>query len=258
MRTDSESELKPGLRQSADNAAGTALAVRSLYKSFGGIHAVAGVEFSACIGEIVGIIGPNGSGKTTLLNVLAGYYRADAGAIVLFGEDIVGLPANEVAQRGLLRTWQDPRVVEGMTVRQNTSLGLLARRGAKAASAAEKVDALLKEFHLDDCAHMIAGTLSYGQQKIVSIARTFAAEPTFLLLDEPLAGLSKTEVSFVFDIIRKFRSTGTVLIVDHAFGSLSRLCDRVIVLNSGRKLTEGSFSQVAEDPEVKEVYFGHR
>ena len=245
-------------------AAGTrhqvALEVRHLHKSFGGIQAVRDVSFRVQVGEIVGLIGPNGSGKTTVLNLLAGYHRADAGEVILFGHDVTGLSANQVARKGMLRTWQDPRAVDDLTVRQNVALGMFARGrnphdGATGSPA--DIDALLRQFHIQDCADIRAGELPYGRQKIVSLARTFSAQPRFLLLDEPLAGLSKVEIAFVFDIIGSFRTRGTVVIVDHAFGSLSRLSDRVIVLNSGQKLIEGLPAEVAKDPVVREVYFGH-
>ncbi len=233
----------------------TALDIRHLHKSFGGVRAVAGVGFSVERGEIVGLIGPNGSGKTTLLNVLAGYYQADAGVAALFGTNIIGLAANQVAHRGLFRTWQDPRIVHGLSVRDNVTLGQLARHGGRNLNR-ESIDNLLRKFHLTAEAELSASSLPYGRQKIVSIARTFAADPTLLLLDEPLAGLSKVEVDFVFDIIKDFASTGTVLIVDHAFGTISRLCDRIVVLDSGRKIFEGLPAEVASSEAVREVYFG--
>ncbi len=232
-----------------------ALEIRHLNKSFGGVKAVAGVGFSVGRGEIVGLIGPNGSGKTTLLNVIAGYYRADAGVASLFGTNIIGLSANQVADCGLLRTWQDPRIVDGMTVRDNVSLGQLARPGARSMNY-QDIDKLLDKFHLSAEAELSASSLPYKRQKIVSIARTFAADPTVLLLDEPLAGLSKVDIDFIFDIIKDFSSTGTVLIVDHAFGIISRLCDRIVVLESGRKSFQGLPTQVASSEAVREVYFG--
>lgn len=244
-------------RQSIADPAGSeiALEIRHLHKSFGGVRAVAGVGFTVGRGEIVGLIGPNGSGKTTLLNVLAGYYQADAGVAALFGTNIIGLAANQVAHRGLFRTWQDPRIVHGLSVRENVALGQLARHGARHLNPVT-IGTLLRKFHLEAEADRPASSLPYGQQKIVSIARTFAADPAVLLLDEPLAGLSKIEVDFVFDIIKEFSSTGSVLVVDHAFGTISRLCNRIVVLDSGRKIFEGVPAEVASSEAVREVYFG--
>lgn len=238
---------------SKDGLPTDALSIRHLHKSFGGVRAVSGVDFSIRRNEVVGLIGPNGSGKTTLLNVLVGHYRADAGSVTLFGNEIAGLPAHQIARRGVIRTWQDPRIVPGLTARKNIMLGALARLGSDATG---EVNALLERFRLTNQADLLAENLPYGQQKMVSIARSLAASPAVLLLDEPLAGLSQIEIAFVLEIINAFRETGTVLIVDHAFGVISRLCDRIVVLNSGRKLIEGSPQEVAASPAVREVYFG--
>jgi branched-chain amino acid transport system ATP-binding protein len=237
----------------------TALQVSRLCKSFGGVQAVRDVSFSVQEHEIVGLIGPNGSGKTTVLNLIAGFHRPDAGDAVFFGNELIGLRPSQIAQLGLIRTWQDPRVVEHLTVGQNVSLGRLARDGWANSSGADRdgwLDRLLHLFALTDCADAPAGILPYGRQKILALARTFAAGPKLLLLDEPMAGLSQTEIKFVLDQVRAFKQHGAVLIVDHAFSSLSEVCDRLVVLNSGAKLFEGVPEEVAKDPAVMEVYFG--
>ncbi len=243
-----------------------ALDVARVYKSFGGLQAVRDVSFKVHSNEIVGLIGPNGSGKTTVLNLIAGYYRPDAGRIICLGRDTVGLSAHQVARLGLLRAWQDPRVAATLTVRENIALGALAqghglpigRRDLTTGIRSGLVKSLLDQFRLVDVADEVAGTLAYGRQKIVALARTFAATPRILVLDEPLAGLSRADFDFVISIIKGFRSEGAVLIVDHAFGAISKLCDRVVVLNTGMKLIEGTPSVVASNGEVREVYFGHR
>jgi branched-chain amino acid transport system ATP-binding protein len=227
--------------------------VERLHKSFGGVHAVSDVNFSVMPGEIVGLIGPNGSGKTTALNLIAGLHRPDAGSILFLGHELVGLRPYDIARLGVIRTWQDPRIVDGMTVRQNVELGRVSLGKAPGAAAA-----VLPLFRLEDAADTPAGILPYGRQKIVALARSLAVEPRLLVLDEPLAGLSKSEIAFVLEIIREFRSRGSVLIVDHAFGAISRLCDRVVVLNSGRKVVEGTPREVAGNLEVREIYFGKR
>jgi ABC-type branched-subunit amino acid transport system ATPase component len=229
------------------------LNVARLHKSFGGVQAVRNVSFSVTPGEIVGLIGPNGSGKTTVLNLIAGLYRPDAGSATFLGNELVGLRPYNVARLGVIRTWQDPRIVDAMTVRQNVELGRISL-GQTLGTTGQ----ILSLLRLDDAADAPAGILPYGRQKIVALARSLAVEPRLLLLDEPLAGLSRSEIAFVLGIIRDFRSRGTVLIVDHAFGAISQLCDRVVVLNSGHKVSEGTPSEVAGDREVREIYFGKR
>jgi ABC-type branched-subunit amino acid transport system ATPase component len=226
-----------------------------LHKAFGGIRAVWDVSFSVDAGQVVGLIGPNGSGKTTVMNLIAGYLRPDAGEVVFRGRRLAGLPANAIARLGLVRTWQDPRIIPDLTTRQNIELGPLAS-GAPHDGADELITSLLEEFGLRDVAQRPAGVLSYGAQKVVAIARSLAAEPQMLLLDEPLAGLSAEQRDQVVAAVQRFRKSGTVLIVDHSFGVIAKLCDRVVVLNAGGLLTEGRPDAIAADPKVAEVYFG--
>jgi len=231
----------------------SALIINRLHKSFGGVRAVWDVSFEVQRGQTVGLIGPNGSGKTTLLNLIAGHYRPDAGEVVYQRENLAGLPPQRIARRGLIRTWQDPRIIPDMTVAENASIGRMAR-GLRAET--EVVGHFLDAVGLRARAGIPAGVLPYGQQKLLALARSLVTEPTILLLDEPLAGLSAVERELVIRLIQEFRQTGTVLLVDHAFGVVAQLCDHVVVLNSGKKLTEGVPAAVARDPTVIEVYFG--
>jgi ABC-type branched-subunit amino acid transport system ATPase component len=228
---------------------------RNLYKSFGGVKALENVSLRVLDREIFGLIGPNGSGKTTLLNLLAGFYRPDAGQVLLRGKSITGSSANQIARHGMLRCWQDPRVVPAMTIRDNVELGWIASGRFKGAPH-DVVAGLLQKFGFVDVADEPAGMLSYGKQKIIALARSLAAQPRVLLLDEPLAGLSLPEQQEMIGYIRDFRSNGTVVIVDHAFGVIMKLCDRVMVLNAGRKLAEGTPTEIAANKAVAEVYLG--
>jgi ABC-type branched-subunit amino acid transport system ATPase component len=238
----------------ASGSACLGIEIRRLHKSFGGVRAVWDVSFTVPAGKTVGLIGPNGSGKTTLLNLLAGYYKPDAGEILYRGTDLAGLAPERIARAGVIRTWQDPRIVPDLTVAENIAIGALARGAAMPNDAARRE--LLAESGLSAVANTPAGSLPYGQQKLVAIARSLAASPAVLLLDEPLAGLSAFERQHVVGLIERFRATGTVLLVDHAFGVIAQLCDHVVVLNTGTKLTEGPPTVISKDPSVIEVYFG--
>ena len=228
---------------------------RNLYKSFGGVQATHDVSMRVLGGEVVGLIGPNGSGKTTFLNLLAGFYRPDAGQVILRGENITGRSANQIARRGMIRSWQDPRIIGALTVRQNIELGQLAAGRSEAAHPGLVSD-LLERFGFADVSGQAAGALSYGKQKMVALARSLAARPIVLMLDEPLAGLSAPEQQQMVSYIRDFQREGSVVIVDHAFGVIMKLCERVVVLNSGRKLAEGTPDEIASDKAVAEVYLG--
>jgi ABC-type branched-subunit amino acid transport system ATPase component len=226
-----------------------------LHKAFGGIRAVWDVNFSVDRGQIVGLIGPNGSGKTTVMNMIAGYLRPDAGRVVFKGRQLAGLPANVIARLGIIRTWQDPRIIPELTTRQNIALGVLASGGSVDHSE-ELIATLLDDFALRSVEQQPTGLLPYGVQKIVALARSLAARPEMLLLDEPLAGLSAENRQHVIGAVQRFRRAGTVLIVDHSFGVIAELCDHVVVLDAGVVLTEGPPDMIATDPKVAEVYFG--
>lgn len=230
------------------------LQVKRVHKMFGGIRANWDISLDVYDNEIVGLIGPNGSGKTTLIHLIAGYFRADGGQIFFNGKALQGLSPHMIARCGVIRTWQDPRIVPSFTVRDNVMLGHIANAARLQDTAS--VDELLESFGLAQLANQNAENLSYGQQKVISLARAMACGPKLLLLDEPLAGISLADRGRVVELIRGFRRRGAILIVDHAFGVLAQLCDRVVVLDSGTKLVEGTPEVVARDPKVMEVYFG--
>lgn len=230
--------------------------VSRLFKTFGGIRACDDVSFAVERNEVLGLIGPNGSGKTTVLNLIAGFHAPDSGRILLDGSDLVGQSANAISRRGVCRAWQDPRIIPGISVYENIELGMLAQ-GSRSTNAAA-IGTLLEQLDLERHAHEVASELPYGMQKMVALARTLAARPSLLLLDEPLAGLSESEIHRVTRLVRAHTERGSVIIVDHAFGTMMDTCDRVVVLNSGRKVVEGLPAEVRAHPTVAEVYFGHK
>lgn len=246
--------MSGGVHQTSGSA-NVVLDARNLVKSFGGVHATQNVSIRVVDREIFGLIGPNGSGKTTLLNLLAGFYQPDAGSIVFRGQPIAGRSANEIARLGLVRSWQDPRTIGSLTVWENVELGSIAS-GRTGPAQKARIAGLLEKFELTSVSDRRAAELPYGKQKIVALARTFAVRPTLLMLDEPLAGLSIPEQQQMVGYIREFQRVGSVIIVDHAFSVMAKLCDRLAVLNSGQKLAEGTPAEISADRRVAEVYLG--
>jgi branched-chain amino acid transport system ATP-binding protein len=247
------------------------LELRDLAKSFGGVHAVAGLSFQVETNEILGLIGPNGAGKTTIVNLISGFIKPSGGTVLLQGRDVTGFPAARLARQGLVRTFQSTTVFSACTVRENARRGafltshhgwlaeLLATPAARGRHAAADtlVDELLTELDLAPVAEQIAGGLPYGMQKALGIVIALAANPRIILLDEPVAGLSAEEATHVRDVLIKVRSRGvTVVVIDHNMRFISGLCDRVVVVNQGRELAQGKPEAVLSDPRVIEAYLG--
>lgn len=224
---------------------GTAIA-----KAFGGVQALDGVDIEIRPGEILGVIGPNGSGKSTLLNVLSGITAPDSGQVRLGGVDITGLPSHVVARRGITRTFQNIRLFDHLTLREN----VMAPHGSRR----EDVDRLLASLDLADLADSEADTLSYGMQRRLEISRALATRPTVVLLDEPAAGMNEDESDVLLESIRAIaRDLGcAIIIVDHDLHLITRLCDRIQVLETGRTLAVGSPAAVVADPAVQAAYLG--
>ncbi|WKN60714.1 branched-chain amino acid ABC transporter ATP-binding protein/permease [Rhodococcus opacus] len=240
-----------------DGARGTAvLAVRDLVMSFGGLRALDGVSLEARSGEILGIIGPNGSGKTTLLNVLSGVYRPDSGTGTLLERDLSHQwgRSHVIAQSGLARTFQNIRLMDEDTVSTNVRLGIARRPGLDVHT---RVRTLLTEHRLDWAADIPVGSLPYGVRRRVEIARALAGEPRVLLLDEPTAGMNPAERQDVFDTISDIRSGGVaVIVVEHDVAMMRSFCDRLVVLDFGRKIAEGDPDAVLDSKEVIRAYIG--
>ena len=224
---------------------------------FAGLRALDRVSMSLAPAEILGLIGPNGSGKTTLVNAITGHVPITGGQVMLAGERLSGLAPRMVALRGIARTFQIVRLFNNLTVRENIKTAALAHgRSLKAADG--RADALLLEFGLAKRADDLGASLSFGDKRRVEIARALAADPAFLLLDEPAAGMNEAETEVLLRNLAELpRSRGLgLLIIDHDMGLIMRLCDRLHVLASGRTIATGDAASVRADPAVVEAYLG--
>ena len=233
------------------------LRASNVWVDFSGLQALAGVSVQIDPGEIVGLIGPNGSGKTTLVNVITGQIRPSRGSVHIGDQAITGLRPNAIALRGVARSFQIVRLFGNLTVEENVEIAALAH-GLSRREARRRVASLLVEFGLSSVADQLAGTLSYGDERRVEIARALAGEPHFILLDEPAAGMNDVESSALVKILRSLplaRGLG-MLVIDHDVPLIMRLCDRLHVLASGRTIGEGDVDTVRRLPAVIEAYLG--
>ncbi|MDQ2706082.1 MAG: ABC transporter ATP-binding protein, partial [Pseudomonadota bacterium] len=215
------------------------------------------VSLSVSPGEIVGLIGPNGSGKTTLVNAITGQVALAGGRVILGAEQISGLRPRDIALKGISRSFQIVRLFNNMTVIENIEASALAQGGGLR-SAREKAAALIAEFGLSGKAEELASSLSYGDKRRVEMARALAADPAFLLLDEPAAGMNEAESEALLHILAELpgsRGLG-LLIIDHDMPLIMRLCNRLHVLASGRTIAEGAAEDVRKNPAVIEAYLG--
>lgn len=223
-----------------------------LTKEFGNLVAVDDVSFTVDSGSFVGLIGPNGAGKSTLFDLVTGLLSPTSGSVYFDGEDVTGNKLQTNAAEGLVRTFQQTRVLERMTVRENL---LIASQISDRPE--DRADELLELIELDEKSDDLARDLSYGQQKLVSISQTLMLEPELVLLDEPLAGVNPTMENKILDMIHSFIEQGkTFVLVEHDMDIVMGECEDVIVMESGELLTRGSPEQVQSDERVLEAYFG--
>jgi branched-chain amino acid transport system ATP-binding protein len=254
------------------NARPLTLQVDDIHISFGGLRALQGVSFGVQAGEIVALIGPNGAGKTTLLNAISGVYHPSQGRILWNGQDRTFLPPNRIATLGIARTFQNVALFRGMNVLENIMVGrhchmragvlraglfwgLAQREEIRHRAVVERIIDFLEINHLRKAP---AGTLPYGLQKRVELGRALAAEPQLLLLDEPMAGMNLEEkedmARFILDVNDEWGTT--MLLIEHDMGVVMDISHRVVVLDHGEKLAEGTPDQVRTDPSVIQAYLG--
>lgn len=239
------------------------LRLEGVTKRFGGILAVDDVSFSVREGEIFGIIGPNGAGKTTLFNVITGFYKPDSGRIEFKGRDITGVRPHRLAKLGLTRTWQIVRPFLGMSVLDNVLISIYATKGILGGISEEeairRAESILEFAGLSHRKSVLAEALPHGERKRLEIARALATDPKLLMLDEPAGGLTPTEMDEVMDVVRKARESGvTVVIIEHNMRVVMNVCERIMVLNFGRKIAEGTPEEISRNEEVIKAYLGEK
>ena len=243
------------------------LDVKDVRKQYGAIKAVDGVSFKVGPGEIVGVIGPNGSGKTTLFNAILGQIRPTSGGVELCGEDITRMSPLELSRRGVGRTFQTLQVFGKLSVRDNLIVaaqefkGTMPRRlvAAPDAGLGQHADEMIELFRLKHVAHLPAGSLSYGQQKLIDIAMAFMPAPRLVLLDEPCAGVNPSLVDQLRDLLVQLNKTqgGSFVVIEHNMDFIMKLCPHVLCMVEGKVLAEGAPAVVQSDRRVLEAYLGN-
>ncbi len=233
------------------------LVVKNISVSFSGLLALNDVSLNLVQGQILGLIGPNGSGKTTFVNALTGQVPLTNGTVTLGDKDISGHAPRDIALMGIMRSFQIVRLFEDITITENIELAALAR-GENRIDAQEKAAVLLKTFNLDSRADDLASELSYGDKRRVEIARALIAQPQFLLLDEPAAGMNEQESEMLMTLLAELPQKYNLgmLIIDHDMHLITRLCHTIHVISSGQTIAEGEVDEVMSNPAVISAYLG--
>ncbi|MBP0599583.1 ABC transporter ATP-binding protein [Herbaspirillum sp. LeCh32-8] len=247
------------------------LQLNQISKNFGGLQVLQGVNFNVNEGEIFGLIGPNGAGKTTVFNLITGLLRASSGSISFNGEDIGEVAPHKITERGIARTFQNIRVFKEMTLLENVVVGMHDHLNYGVASmlfnlggfrkvekeARERALELLSWVRLEHKAHMLADSLSYGEQRKLEFARALATRPKLLLLDEPVAGMNPSEKTELMAEIVNIKQRGfSIFMIEHDMRFVMGLCERIAVLNFGKIIAEGTPDQIKNNQEVIEAYLG--
>ncbi len=234
------------------------LQVLGVSKRFGGLQALTQVTFDLPEGQILGLIGPNGAGKTTLFNVINGVYKPDEGRVLFRGKDVTGAKTYQMAKMGLARTHQVVKPLNELTVRENVTVGAcFGRHNHPLAEATKIADEVLEFVGLAERADQLAASLNVAQKKRLELARALAAQPYLILLDEVLAGLNPTEIATMLDTIRAIRERGiTIIMIEHVMHAVMNISERIIVLDFGQQIAEGTPEEIANNPRVIEAYLG--